>query len=173
MCLAADLNSWLQNVTQCTDIEVTWSGKWWLNVEAVTLPLRPNPLHHRADTTLAISITRLRENPLRKSNILVSVVMKYAVLELNWMNELNEHGYFIMKGTISNNEYEMYYMMTSSNGNIFRITCYLCGEFTGHWWIAAQRPGTRGFDVLFDLRLNKPLSKQWWGWWFETPPRPL
>ena len=37
----------------------------------------------------------------------------------------------------------------------------------------AQRPVTRGFDVFFDLRLNKPLSKQWWGWWFETLSRPL
>ena len=37
----------------------------------------------------------------------------------------------------------------------------------------AQRPVTRSFDVFFDLRLNKPLSKQSWGWWFETPSRPL
>ena len=37
-----------------------------------------------------------------------------------------------------------------------------------------QRPVTRGgFDVFFDLRLNKRLSKQWWGWWFETLSRPL
>ena len=33
----------------------------------------------------------------------------------------------------------------------------------------AQRPVTRSFDVLFDLPLNKRLSKQPWGWWFETP----
>ena len=32
-----------------------------------------------------------------------------------------------------------------------------------------QRPVTRGFDVFFDLRLNKRLSKQPWGWWTETP----
>ena len=37
----------------------------------------------------------------------------------------------------------------------------------------AQRPVTRSFDVFFDLRLNKRLSKQSWGWWFETPSRPL
>ena len=30
----------------------------------------------------------------------------------------------------------------------------------------AQRPVTRSFDVFFDLRLNKRLSKQWWSWWF-------
>ena len=33
----------------------------------------------------------------------------------------------------------------------------------------SQRPVTRSFDVFFDLRLNKRLSKQSWGWWFETP----
>ena len=37
----------------------------------------------------------------------------------------------------------------------------------------AQRPVTRSFDVFFDLRLHEQLSKQWWGWWFETPSRPL
>ena len=61
------------------------------------------------------------------------------------------------------------YMKTSSNGTIFRITGPLCGEFTGPGEFPAQRPMTRSFDVLFDLRLNKRLSKQPWGWWFETP----
>ena len=32
----------------------------------------------------------------------------------------------------------------------------------------AQRPVTQNFDVFFDLRLNKRLSKSR-GWWFETP----
>ena len=36
-----------------------------------------------------------------------------------------------------------------------------------------QRPVTRSFDVYFDLRPNKWLSKQWWGWWFETSSCPL
>ena len=36
-----------------------------------------------------------------------------------------------------------------------------------------QMPVTRSFDVFFDLYPNKRLSKQWWGWWFETPSRPL
>ena len=35
--------------------------------------------------------------------------------------------------------------------------------------VPAQRPVTRSFDVFFDLHPNKQLSKQWWGWWFETP----
>ena len=36
-----------------------------------------------------------------------------------------------------------------------------------------QRPVTRSFDVFFDLRQNKRLSKQSWRRWFETPPRSL
>ena len=37
----------------------------------------------------------------------------------------------------------------------------------------AQRPVTRSFDVFFDQRPNKRLSKQSWGWWFETHSPPL
>ena len=37
----------------------------------------------------------------------------------------------------------------------------------------AQRPMTRSFDVLFDLRLNKRLSKQAKRRWFYTPSRSL
>ena len=36
-----------------------------------------------------------------------------------------------------------------------------------------SRPVTGSFDVFFDLRLNKRLSKQPWGWWFETLSRPV
>ena len=64
-------------------------------------------------------------------------------------------------------------MMTSSNRNIFRVTGSLCGKVTGHPWIPLQKRATRRFDVFFDLRLIKRLSKRSWGWWFETPLRPL
>ena len=37
----------------------------------------------------------------------------------------------------------------------------------------SQRPVTRSFDVSFDLCLIKRLSQQSWGWWYETPSRPL
>ena len=35
----------------------------------------------------------------------------------------------------------------------------------------AQRPVVRSFDAFFDLLLITRLSKQSWGWWFETPSR--
>ena len=65
-------------------------------------------------------------------------------------------------------------MMTSSNWNIFRVTGHLCAgnsPVTGEFPV--ERPVTRSFDDFFDLCLNKRLSKQSWGWWFETLPRPL
>ena len=37
----------------------------------------------------------------------------------------------------------------------------------------SQRPVTWSFGVFFDLRFNKRLSKQSWGWWFEIPSHPL
>ena len=39
--------------------------------------------------------------------------------------------------------------------------------------IPAQRLVTRSFDVFFDLRPNKRLSKQSLGWWSEAPSHPL
>ena len=60
-------------------------------------------------------------------------------------------------------------VMTSSNGPIFRAAgnSSVTGEFP------SQRPVTRSFDVFYDLRVNKRLSKQSWGWWFEAPSRSL
>ena len=37
----------------------------------------------------------------------------------------------------------------------------------------AQKPVTRSFDVFFDVRLIKRLSKRSRGWWFETLSYPL
>ena len=39
-------------------------------------------------------------------------------------------------------------MMTSSNGNIFRVASPLCRRFTGHRWIPLTKAMTRSFDVL-------------------------
>ena len=66
-------------------------------------------------------------------------------------------------------------MMTSSNGNIYRVTGHLCGESNSPvpGEFPAQRPVTRSFDVFFDIRLNKRLGKKSRGCWLETPSYPL
>ena len=71
-------------------------------------------------------------------------------------------------------------MMTSSNGNMFRVTGFCAGNspvtagnspVTGEF--PSHRPVTRSFDVCFDLRLNKRLSKQSRRRWVEAPSRSL
>ena len=62
-------------------------------------------------------------------------------------------------------------MLTASNGNIFRDTGLLCGEFTGEF--PSQRSAMRSFDIFFDLCLNKRLKKTSRRRWFETPSRLL
>ena len=60
-------------------------------------------------------------------------------------------------------------MMTSSNGNISASLALCAGNSPVTGEFPAQWPVMRSFDVFFDRRLNKWLSKQSWGWWSETP----
>ena len=61
-------------------------------------------------------------------------------------------------------------MMTSSNGNIIHVAGLLWGEFTGHRWIPLTKASdTELWCFLWSAPLNRRLSKQSWGWWFEMP----
>ena len=64
-------------------------------------------------------------------------------------------------------------MVASSNGNIFCVTGPLCRDSPVTDEFPSQRPVTRSFDVLFDIRLNKRFGKQSRRRRFETPSRPL
>ena len=50
-------------------------------------------------------------------------------------------------------------MMTSSDGNIFRVTALCAGNSPVTGEIPAQRPVTRSFDIFFDVCLDERLSK--------------
>ena len=65
------------------------------------------------------------------------------------------------------------FVSRSKKTSKLRITGLCTGNSPRTGEFPAQRPVTRSFDVFFDLRLNKRLSKQSWGWWFETPSLPL
>ena len=79
--------------------------------------------------------------------------------------------------------YFLKFMMTSSNENSTRITDPLscvCGEFTDldhqripltNWW-SANSPHRHDKGPVM-RPVNKRLSKQSWGWIFETPSHPL
>ena len=83
-----------------------------------------------------VVIARIRNLPRSMRN--------YARIVWRWVYYFNLNvmpWYVVSQGTALFS----WWMMTSSNGNIFRVT--------------------RSFDVFFDLRLNKRLSQQSWGWW--------
>ena len=96
------------------------------------------------------------------------VHLEYNRYGQNWRKQINNHEVLVIKSIIPRNC--PINMMTSSNGNILRVTGNLCGEFTGPRWIP-QVPHTKASDaelwcLLWYLRQNKRLSKQSWGWWF-------
>ena len=64
-------------------------------------------------------------------------------------------------------------MMTSSNGNIFRVTGHFMQGIHRSPVNSPHKGQWRG-ALMFSLiyALNKQLSKQSWGWWFETLPHP-
>ena len=88
----------------------------------------------------------------------------------------------------------MWLKITITKHNKRQSVCIIIGIYPNPWWshqmetfyallglcagnlpvigeFPSQRPLTRSFDVFFDIRLNKRLSEQSWGWWFETPSR--
>ena len=52
---------------------------------------------------------------------------------------------------------QSYYMMTSSNGSIFRVTGHLYGEFTGTRWV----PHTKASDAA-QMASNAENVSIWW-----------
>ena len=50
--------------------------------------------------------------------------------------------------------------VTSSHGNIFRVTGPLCGEFTGDRWIPLTKASDADAELwfFFDLRLNRLVN---------------
>ena len=70
-------------------------------------------------------------------------------------------------GVFANSPHKCMYMMTSSTGNIVRVSGHLCGDFTGDRLISLTKVSDA--DVFFHLRLNKHMSKQSKRRWFWTP----
>ena len=58
-------------------------------------------------------------------------------------------------------------------GTFSALPAFCAGKSPVPGEFPAQRPVTWSFDTSFDLRVNRRLSKQSWGWWFQTPSRPL
>ena len=100
------------------------------------------------------------------SQILSDECLSYSLKHISTGGALTSH---FMEGHSSPTTIFPVFMMTSSNGNMFRITGFCAGNWPVTSEFPSHRPVTRSFDVFFDLCLNKQLSKQSRRLWFETP----
>ena len=83
-----------------------------------------------------------------------------------WTRDLS--GY-IRNADPSKIPHPLLFMMTSSNSTFSALLALCAGNSLVTSEFPSQRTVSRSFDVFFDLRQNKRLNKQSWGWWFETP----
>ena len=76
------------------------------------------------------SALKVKHHPLKiYAHILLYVSLNFFIRSNFPPNKLSFRDFVIQQQQIQ------YHVMTSSNGNIFRVTGPLCGEFTGHRWM--------------------------------------
>ena len=68
--------------------------------------------------------------------------------------EINSRGYMLACKTLWK------FMITSSNGNLFRVTGLCAGNPSVTGGYPSQRPVTRSFDAFFDLHLNNGVNNR-------------
>ena len=91
----------------------------------------------------------------------------------NIKQKLNSSLHFIWWHSISIRYHYIYKLFFIKWKHFPRLMAICAGNSPVTGEFPAQRPVARSFDVFSDLRLDKRLSKQSWGWWFEKPSRPL
>ena len=98
--------------------------------------------------------------------VLVTLAHDFDVI-LTWDNPLAP---YYSKVAPYDNEMKLDMVLISYDDVIKwkHLSRYCAGNSPVPGEFPTQRPVTRTFDVFFDMRLNTRLSKQWWGWWFET-----
>ena len=107
-----------------------------------------------------------------------SAKWRSSCLGLNISNYIRYDAMMFQNGEVGHVRVHTAWQVSSTHDDVIKWKhfprCPFCagnspvsGEFP------AQRPVTRSFEVFFDLRPNKRLSKQSWGWWFKTLSSPL
>ena len=95
---------------------------------------------------------------------------------LQWVLRITREDWFV------NNSWSCYYSIYNDGllclGFVAHDAVINSKHFPEFWHFVwgihpSQRPVTWSCGIFFDLRLNKRLSIQSWGWWFEIPSRLL
>ena len=127
---------------------------------------------HTCDEFFVVSLYKLLTkqsscNDLRCHNLYVTFFWWHFVPNSTSYSECKAEckAEFFFLGQVSNFKVTWWRHQMETFSMLLAI-CPVNSSVTGEFH--TQRPVTRSFDVFFDLHLNKRLSKQWWGWWFET-----
>ena len=140
-----------------------------LNMENIIIHIKTRDMLPSISGT--ILHVRYSEHANSKS-VQSSPIWRYNKFPLNlnynekWVHEI---GHWSNSGAYHTDDSRWLYQMKTLSAllAICAGNSLVTGEFP------TQRPVKLSFDVFFDLRLNKWLSKQPWGWWFEMPSCPL
>ena len=109
--------SW--NTSACFEFGVGWGWWWWwwciksTSTVALFFQVFLNP----KNTIYLLNITYIFDRCHRSLASLAGATVVQVECDLRDLTNI-------------------FAMMTSSNGNIFRVTGHLCGKFTGHRWIS-------------------------------------
>ena len=98
---------------------------------------------------------------------ILALVVIYLVVKSTFGTRINEHSSAVpcpYSGPFFGTTWWRQQMKTFS---ALLALCAGNSPVTGEF--PSQRSVTRRFNIFFDLRLINRLSKQSWGWWFETP----
>ena len=88
--------------------------------------------------------------------VVKSVIFSQSRLHIVW-------GITLLFTTVVKPHFFCNFMMASSNGNLFRVTGHLCGEFTGEFPNKDQWRGAFVFYMRLNKRWSKQSRRQWFG----------
>ena len=140
--------------------------KNWLSITILNSNLILGALHQptkfQADTWYPSRVRVITES-LRPGSSLSWKISKFHGTCKNWWS----------MASLNNNLFHAWWRYQMETFSPFLAICAGNSLVTNEFH--AQRPVTSDVELwcFFDLRLNKRLTKQWWGWWFEMPSCPL
>ena len=155
-----------------TDPKITTSHRWvryWLGTEQSNKPIsEPKAAYFNDDGYLSLGHNELKNHILKQKSpfehgAMICLTAIIIIIILSILMAVYPENVSVSCWTRRRHQMETFSALLA----ICARNSPVPGEFP------AQRTVTRSFDVFFDLRLNKRLSKQSWGWWFEPISRPL
>ena len=160
---------------------IIWTNAGVLSIEPLGINFNEIliKIQHFSFTKMHLKISSAKWKPFCSGRNELTVLRWHIILICIFRHKPISHHftgniskYIFSKETLCNfTEVCSYEPMMDWYRTAHNVLCAGNSTVTGEF--SSQRPVTRSFDVFFDLRLNKRLSKQSRRRWFETPSHSL